>query len=88
MAKIYHIHLTDDQRTELLRLIHSGERSARQINGARFSPAARGRATLPKGRQQDRMLWELHRAVHGVNGPALTCDWLNHEERGGQRLWR
>lgn len=36
MTKIYHVNLTDDQRTELLQLIHSGEHSARQINRARI----------------------------------------------------
>jgi transposase len=34
MAKIYHVTLTDDQRTELLEFIRSGQRSVRQINRA------------------------------------------------------
>ena len=36
MAKIYHVDLTDEERTYLLQFISSGERSARQINRARI----------------------------------------------------
>jgi transposase len=36
MAKIYHVNLTDEERTYLLQFIRSGERSARQINRARI----------------------------------------------------
>ena len=34
MAKIYHVDLTDEERTYLLQFIKSGEHSARQINRA------------------------------------------------------
>jgi transposase len=36
MAKIYHIDLSDEERTYLLEFIKSGERSARKINRARI----------------------------------------------------
>jgi len=36
MAKIYHVDLTEEERTYLLQFIRSGERSARQINRARI----------------------------------------------------
>jgi len=36
MAKIYHVDLTEKERTYLLQFIRSGERSARQINRARI----------------------------------------------------
>ena len=36
MAKIYRVDLTDEERTHLLKLIKSGEHSARQINRARI----------------------------------------------------
>ena len=36
MAKIYHVDLTDDERTYLLEFIKSGERSARKMNRARI----------------------------------------------------
>jgi transposase len=36
MAKIYHVDLTEEERTYLLQFIRNGERSARQINRARI----------------------------------------------------
>lgn len=36
MAKIYHVDLTDEERTYLLEFIKSGERSARKITRARI----------------------------------------------------
>ena len=42
MAKIYHVNLTDDERTYLLDFIKSGERSARKINRARILLLAHG----------------------------------------------
>ena len=36
MAKIYHVHLTDEERTYLLQFTKSGERSAREITRARI----------------------------------------------------
>ena len=60
MTKIYHVTLTDDQRTELLQLIHSGEHSARQINRARLLLLA------DEGRTDREIAASLHTSVSTV----------------------
>ena len=60
MAKIYHVDLTDDERTYLLDVIKSGERSARKINRARILLLAH------EGKRDGEIVEALHTSVPTV----------------------
>ena len=60
MAKIYHIDLTDEDRTYLLEFIKSGERSARKITRARILLLA------DEGRKDRGIVESLHTSVPTV----------------------
>ena len=60
MAKIYHINLTDEERTYLLEFIKSGERSARKITRARILLLA------DEGRKDRGIVESLHTSVPTV----------------------
>ena len=60
MAKIYHVDLTDDERTYLLEFIKSGERSARKMNRARILLLA------DEGKRDRDIVESLHTSVPTV----------------------
>ena len=60
MAKIYHVDLTDEERTYLLEFIKNGERSARKMNRARILLLAH------EGKRDRDIVESLHTSVPTV----------------------
>jgi transposase len=60
MAKIYHVDLTDEERTYLLKFIRSGERSARKVTRARILLLA------DEGKRDRDIVESLHTSVPTV----------------------
>jgi transposase len=60
MAKIYHVDLTDEERTHLLEFVRSGERSARKVTRARILLLA------DEGKKDRDIVESLHTSVPTV----------------------